>query len=189
MTTMKSTIATTLLSLAAASALTAGQMMSPYDAMAQQAPLPPQTTACEAFGGGWALAPYALFLTPDADMDTTFGFGISAEYFFNTYLGLAGSGQWAEIGDETYGNYVADFVARYPVGSLCLAPYAFAGIGLINGNDETNLLGRVGIGVDWRFYNGHGIFADWSYTAPGGGGGEDDWEDYQIIRMGVKIQF
>ena len=185
---MKTTQATALLSLATASALTAGQMMSPYDSMAQQAPMA-APTACEAFSGGWALAPYALFLTPDADYDTTFGFGIGAEYFFNTYLGLAGSGQWAEIADETYGNYAVDVVARYPVGSLCLAPYAYAGLGLINGNDETNLLVRVGIGVDWRFYNGHGLFADWSYTAPGGGGGEDDWEDYQTIRLGVKIDF
>jgi hypothetical protein len=81
-----------------------------------------------------------------------------------------------------------DAVARYPFPTACFAPYAFAGVGIFDG-ESTELLGRLGIGVDWRIYNGHGLFADWSYAIPGGGGGDDDVEDYQIIRLGLKIDF
>lgn len=187
MTTMKTQLVTTILTIAGAAALQAGPMMTPYDAMAQQAPMP-GPTGCEAFEGGWALAPFGLFLTPDSDTDTTFGFGLQGEYFFNRYLGLAASAQWGEVNDIDVGNYMADAVVRYPFPTACLAPYAFAGIGLIDA-ETTELLGRLGIGIDWRIYNGHGIFCDWSYAIPGGGGGDDDIEDYQLIRFGVKIDF
>lgn len=184
---MKTPIFASLLTIAAASALTAGPMMTPYDAMAQQSPTG-MDSGCDAFEGGWAFAPYGLFLTPDADSDTTFGFGLQGEYFFSRYLGAAASAQWAEIEDESVGNYMVDAVARYPFPTACFAPYAFAGVGLFDA-ESTELLGRLGVGVDWRIYNGHGLFADWSYSIPGGGGGEDDLEDYQVIRFGVKIDF
>jgi hypothetical protein len=34
-----------------------------------------------------------------------------------------------------------------------------------------------------------GIFADWTCAFPGGGVGEDDLEDYQIIRGGFRVNF
>jgi hypothetical protein len=181
---MKTQITLTALALAAAGTLTAGPMMNSYDPLAGQAP--GAGGGCAAFDGGLAIAPYGLFLTPDAEVDNTLGLGIAAEYFFSSYLGGAFSAQWAEVEDDTIGNYVADFVARYPLQSVCLAPYAFGGVGIHSG-DQTELLGRIGVGVDWRLYNNHGLFLDYSYTFPGGGGGADDVEDYQIIRLGVKI--
>ena len=186
---MKKSLLTTLITFVGAAGLQAGPMMAPYDAMSYPAPTPaPAPIGCDAFEGGWALAPFGLFLTSDSDYDTTFGFGLQAEYFFNRFFGLAGSLQWAEVGDTDVGNYVIDGVVRYPFPTACLAPYAFAGIGVIDAN-TTEVLGRLGVGLDWRIFNGHGIFCDWSYGIPGGSGGEDGIEDYQIIRLGVKIDF
>jgi hypothetical protein len=51
------------------------------------------------------------------------------------------------------------------------------------------LLGRAGLGLEFRPTTAFGVFADWSYSFPGGGGGPDDIEDYQMIRAGIKIGF
>lgn len=148
----------------------------------------PPATGCECFNGGWDLGAYGLYLSPDADTDETWGGGILAEYFFNRYVGLAGTAQWAEYEDTQVHNYALDAVFRYPIDSACIAPYAFIGGG-VHCDGVTEAIGRLGVGLDWRIKDCYGLFVDYTYTLPGGGGGDDDLEDYQLIRLGMKFSF
>ena len=180
---MKLTTLTSFALLGAASTLVAGPMSSGKDGKVTVVQ-PPVETGCDAFNGGLALSAYGLFLTPDAEFeDDTFGGGIGVEYFFNPYFGIAGSAQWADPGESLVHNYSADAVVRYPITSICIAPYAFGGVG-VHTNSATEVIGRVGAGLDVRLWNASGIFADYTYTMPGG-----DVEDYQLIRFGVKFGF
>jgi hypothetical protein len=180
---MKSKLLLTAALLGAATSLVAGPMGSGKSSKVVVQEMPPAPLGCEAFNGGWALSGYGLFLTPDAEYDDTFGGGIAAEYFFNPYFGLSGLAQWAEHDDTVGHNYAVDAVLRYPITSICVAPYLFAGGG-VHTNSATESIGRAGVGLDWRFYQNSGLFVDWTYTFPGG-----DIEDYQIVRLGVKIGF
>lgn len=170
--------------LGTAATLVAGPMSSGKDGKVTVTQQPPAETGCECFNGGWAFSAYGMFLTPDADIeDDVFGGGIAAEYFFNNYFGVSGFAQWADPGEALVHNYGADLVVRYPFTSLCFAPYAFIGGG-VHTNSSTEFIGRGGVGVDVRLFDCNGLFADWTYTAPGG-----DLEDYQLIRLGVKVAF
>jgi hypothetical protein len=119
--------------------------------------------------------------------DNVFGGGLNLDYFLNRNVGFQGSGSWADPGtDELWHNYTVDVIFRAPVENF--APYVFAGAGLIV-EDTTDLLGRAGLGLEFRPTAAFGVFADWSYSFPGGGGGPDDIVDYQMIRAGIKIGF
>lgn len=142
------------------------------------------------FGSGFHIGGHALFLTPDADRGhDTWGGGVNVDYYFNPYFGLQTSGAWADPGTgETWHNYTLDLVLRAPVESAHFAPYVFVGGGAIV-EDGAHVLGRAGVGIEFRPTSRFGIFADWVYNFPGGGGGSDDIEDYQMVRMGVKLGF
>jgi len=34
-----------------------------------------------------------------------------------------------------------------------------------------------------------GLFGDWIYNFPGGGGGDDDFQDFQEVRFGLRFAF
>ena len=142
------------------------------------------------FGPGWHFGAHALFLTPDADIaDDVWGGGLNLDYFFNSNVGVQVSGSWADPGtDEVWHNYTADLVLRAPIESLHIAPYIFGGCGAIL-EDSSDFLGRAGAGIEIRPSANFGIFADWSYSFPGGGGSDNDIEDYQMVRMGLKFGF
>ena len=150
------------------------------------APAPAETL----FGPGLHIGAHALFLTPDADRaDDTWGGGLNLDYFFNPYAGVQVSAAWADPGtSEVWHNYTADLVLRAPIESLHVAPYIFAGGGAIV-EDSSEFLGRAGVGIEIRPTANVGVFADWIYNFPGGGGGHDDVEDYQMVRMGLKFAF
>ena len=150
----------------------------------------PKPAYTELFGPGWHGGFHGLFLTPDSDRaDDTFGGGINLDYFVTPFVGFQASGSWADPGtDEIWHNYTVDIVLRAPIESGLLAPYAFAGGGAIV-EDGADLLGRAGVGIEFRPTAEFGIFADWVYSFPGGGGGDGDVEDYQMIRAGLKFGF
>jgi hypothetical protein len=158
--------------------------------VASKAPIAPVEPAPLLFDAGWHVGGHGLFLTPDSDLaDDTWGGGVNLDYFINPFIGFQASASWADPGtSEIWHNYVLDFVVRYPIESAHIAPYLFAGGGAIV-EDEADILGRVGVGIEYRPTPGFGIFTDWSYNFPGGGGGDDDVEDYQMIRAGIKFGF
>jgi hypothetical protein len=149
---------------------------------------PPPPPMPELFGPGWMVSPYAAFLTPDADLEgDIWGGGVALEYYFTTYLGLGISAELADVDGDVGGVYALSGTARYPVGTY-FAPYITAAFGLQNYVD-TEIVGRAGVGLQVQFNERFGMFADWLYAFPGGGGGDDDFEDYQTIRMGLTFKF
>jgi hypothetical protein len=133
------------------------------------------------FDAGWTLSGFAAFVTPDADIDETWGGGVQVDYFFSPYIGLAASGTWSDVADL----YYLDLTLRAPIGIA--APYALGGVGMIVGENDEEVMGRAGVGLDVRVWNCHGIFADWTYNFSGGGGGDDDLEDFQVVRFGLRF--
>jgi hypothetical protein len=182
-------IVTKLNALIGALALTTASLFAGTPA-AKQVVAPAPAPAQPLFGSGLHLGAHAVFLTPDADRaDDSWGGGVNVDYFFNANVGVQVSASWADPGtSEMWHNYTADLVLRAPIESWHIAPYIFAGGGAIL-EDSSEFLGRAGAGLEIRPTANFGIFADWIYNFPGGGGGHDDVEDYQMVRMGVKIGF
>jgi len=96
---------------------------------------------------------------------TGMGGGLGLSYFFtrcfaigldDTLGGLNGSG-------NTFNNLQGNLIARIPIESLHLAPYAIAGGGATWGNSNTQGNGNVGGGLEYRVNRGFGIFADSRY--------------------------
>ena len=153
------------------------------------APVTPASAPDSLFGPGWVASPYALFMTPDSDkVDDVWGGGIDCEYFFNSYVSLGIQGQWADVDGDLGQIYTAISTLRYPVTSN-IAPYIQGAIGYGDLAGSGDLLGSAAVGLDVRINEAWGMFADWTYAFPGGGGGEDDFEDYQLIRAGFRINF
>ena len=166
--------------------LTSGAIAGPL----APAPVVPSQPAAQLFGPGFHFGAHGLFLTPDAERaDDTFGGGLNLDYFVTPFVGFQVAGAWADPGtDEVWHNYTLDLVLRAPFEAAHIAPYIFAGGGAIV-EDNAEVLGRAGVGLEFRPTANFGVFADWIYNFPGGDGGEDDVEDYQMIRAGIKIGF
>ncbi len=129
-------------------------------------------------------AAFGIYGSSILDGDDALGGGALAEYFFSDYIGLQASyGIFAT--DSEHHEIDAALVLRYPIPSLCVAPYVMAGGGLgTNASTEGNVF--VGAGIEARFENvdNLGIFADGAYHWTDG-----DAPDYTIIRLGVKFPF
>lgn len=146
-----------------------------------KAPVLPPPPTCECFAPGAAFGFFGGALLPNGrGADDALGGGVLAEYFFTENIGIQGSyGVYAT--DSEHHAFDASLVLRAPIKSLCLAPYVLAGGGYsVNGTSEGNY--HVGGGLDYRFNNCTGIFADGAYHWANEG-------DYTIVRLGVKIPF
>ena len=115
------------------------------------------------------------------DLDDSFGGGIAMDYFFTENVGLEGS--YSIFGTDTaVHQFSGSLVLRLPIKSICLSPYA-----LLGGSYHTNSVNQgtwhVGAGLDYRFANCVGIFADAQYNWA------QDTTDYTTVRTGVKIGF
>ncbi len=120
-----------------------------------------------------------LEANPHAD---GFGGGIALNYFFirNLGIGIDGNvhdgdvnGVWATSGR---------LIARFPIDSICVAPYVFGGGGYeVNGEGFGTV--HAGGGLEFRTSQKIGIFGEGRYTW-----GEDDRNSAQY-RVGVRIVF
>jgi len=151
------------------------------------APLPPPPPlGCESFAPGFAIGFFGGALLPDGDSeDDVLGGGFLMEYFFTEYFGIQGTyGIFAT--DSEHHEFDGALVVRYPIKSICLAPYAMAGGGYsVNSDNRGNYF--VGGGLEYRIEaaNSLGIFADGAYHFA-----EDSNDaDYTIVRLGVKFPF
>lgn len=172
-------LATLLLTAALASTAIAG----PISSKNPKAPVmpPPPPAGCDCFAPGAAFGLFGGAILPsDGNYDDALGGGVLGEYFFTENVGIQGSyGLYAT--DSEHHAFDASLVLRAPIKSLCLAPYILAGGGFsTNSNNEGNWL--VGGGLDYRFSNCTGIFADGAYHFAENG-------DYTIVRLGVKFPF
>lgn len=116
---------------------------------------------------------------------TGMGGGLGLSYFFtrcfaigldDTLGGLNGSG-------NTFNNLQGNLIARIPIESLHLAPYAIAGGGATWGNSNTQGNGNVGGGLEYRINRGFGLFADSRYLYGNRGLNES------LTRAGLRFVF
>ncbi len=178
-------IASLVMSLALASSAFAGPVS--YSGKGGKVVNPPVTPlGCECFAPGFAFGAYGGAYLPDGGSeDDVLGGGVLAEYFFTPYIGIQGSyGIFAT--DKEHHEFDGALVLRYPITSICIAPYALAGGGFsVNSEDKGNYF--VGVGIEARFAAASclGVFADGTYHFAA----DSDDEDYTIVRLGVKFPF
>ncbi len=145
---------------------------------------PPVETGCDCFAPGAQLSLFAAGIFPDGgDFDDALGGGASLGYFFTDMAGIEISASGYSNSGSQVQNYTADFVLRYPITEICIAPYALVGGG-VHTNSETEGLFRFGGGLDIRFPNCMGLFVDGTWNILGG-----DVADYAVARAGIRIPF
>jgi len=113
-----------------------------------------------------------------------FGGGIGVNYFFTEYFGAGLEGYWwtGARPDTVLHNVGANLFARYPIQDLRLAPYVFIGPGGHFDGDK-QVSGHGGGGIEWRFMDHIGWFADARYEFTSGPG------DYALYRSGIRFVF
>ncbi len=137
--------------------------------------------------------------------DHAWGGGIGINYFFTRYIGIGAEGMWEagkdnaaavhhhdaggdHHGETTFHNINGDLIFRYPIDSMCLAPYAFVGGGAVLDADDW-AKAFVGVGVEYRVVpNKVGIFTDarWNYF---GDRYSRDTQNNFAFRAGVRWVF
>ena len=138
---------------------------------------------CECFAPGFAVGGFGGAFLPQGDNgDDVLGGGVLAEYFFTPYIGIQGSyGLYAT--DSEHHQFDASLILRYPITSICIAPYLMVGGGGSTNSDKQGDA-HLGGGIEARFesINCLGVFADGAYHW-------DDNGDFTIVRLGVKLPF
>jgi hypothetical protein len=177
-------IASLLLAVAFSTSAFAGPVS--YSGKDAKAPQPIADVGCECFAPGFALGAFGGAYLPDGGPDDdVLGGGVLAEYFFTPYIGIQGTyGVFATSAEHH--EFDGALVLRYPITSICVAPYAMVGGGYsVNSDNKANYF--VGGGVEARFeaINCLGVFADGAYHFAA----DDGDADYTIVRLGVKFPF
>ena len=156
---------TSLLTLAAAVALAcpafAGTAVSAKSYKQPKNPIVP-TQTCFA-DHELSVDTFASFQTGSGDyFDDAFGGGIALNCFWNRYFGFTLEGNWNEGTTEGSALHSVSglLVVRAPIeGTLCLAPYVFAGGGG-HFDSKNQASGQVGGGVEIRVSDKIGVFGD-----------------------------
>ena len=114
--------------------------------------------------------------------DTLYGGGLAVDYFFTECLGIGVEGYWVDD-DSVLHSYNVNLTARTTLGSDCLSVYAIGGGGVWT-NGETLGSAHIGGGLEYRFCDRFGVFADGRYKWLDGG-------DITLtsVRIGVSIVF
>lgn len=141
-------------------------------------------TLCQCFEPNTAsVSIYAAGLLPDSDggLDDSFGGGLAVDYFFSENVGIQVDATWADA-DSVVHLFTGSVVLRYPIKSICLAPFIFGGGG-VHTDGVTQGVFHAGGGLDYRFNDKVGIFADARYTWT------EETEEYALVRTGVRFAF
>ena len=125
------------------------------------------------------------------ESDQWLGGDLGVNYFWSQYFGVGIDNsvvsELRKCGNTATGADVlqADLIARYPICSLNLAPYAMVGGGAHWGN-HTQGNGNVGGGLEYRFTHNVGVFADcrWLYGESG-----NMMLTMAMPRVGVRLAF
>jgi hypothetical protein len=113
-----------------------------------------------------------------------FGGGLGLSYFFTKYFGLGIDNTLTSLNGNghVYNSTQADIIARYPIESWHLAPYALVGGGATWGTQSQGN-GNVGGGLEYRINRGIGLFADSRYIYGNNGLNET------LTRAGLRFIF
>lgn len=111
-----------------------------------------------------------------------FGGGVALNYFFIRNLGVGVDGNLFDGDANGVWSTTGRIIARFPIDSICLAPYVFGGGGYeVNGEGFGTL--HAGGGLEYRATPTIGVFGEGRYTW-----GEDDRNSAQA-RVGVRFAF
>jgi hypothetical protein len=110
------------------------------------------------------------------------GGGIGINYFFDKYLGLGVDGVVLNNGGSFVDSVNASLIARLPIEPTGLAPYIFGGGG--RNTEVWQWTAHAGVGLEFRFNPGTGIFADARYVW-----GEHVSADSLLLRGGLRFTF
>jgi len=141
----------------------------------------PPPLSCDCFQPGGAFGIYGGGIL---DHEDELGGGALVEYFFTEYVGIQASyGIFAT--DSEHHEIDGSLVLRFPIRSVCLAPYLLLGGGIgTNSNTEGNFFAGAGLEARLDGANCLGVFADGTYHWA-----DDEEEDYTIVRLGLKFPF
>jgi hypothetical protein len=137
----------------------------------------------------------------------SWGGGVDGEYFPLQYVGVALEGNFFnEVPGDFFGSTVTgNVILRYPLDlvfpSVHLAPYAFGGVGGIFNQSSTftrvtfgnnlhrsgskdEVLGDVGVGLEYRFTPHIGLFGDTRYDFVDG-----PKNNFLLTRFGIRYAF
>ncbi len=136
------------------------------------------------------------------DADHAWGGGIAGNYFFSRYLGLGLQG-YALDADDVIGQTSGNLIFRYPIPGTRVAPYGFAGGGvLFNGSGAEDLVdrgrnlfsvtrhsdvegtGQFGAGLEFRVTPHIGLINDFSWNVVNGA-----HNNYGVVRTGLSFAF
>lgn len=125
---------------------------------------------------------YSYTFSDDEALDGESGGGISLGYFYNKNIGTRLT--YNAIGSAPHHDSSLSLIARFPIESICLAPYALGGGGYLT-NGESGPTAHIGGGLEYKIeaVNCLGIFAEGRYTW------SDATEDYAGIMTGLRFSF
>lgn len=136
------------------------------------------------------------------DADHAWGGGLAANYFFTRYLG-AGVAGYALAAEDVIGQTSGNLIFRYPIPGTRVAPYGFAGGGLLfNGSRAEDLVdrgrnlttvvrrsdvegvGQFGAGFEVRVTPNIGVINDFSWNVVNGA-----HNNFGTVRTGLRFAF
>lgn len=110
------------------------------------------------------------------------GLGLGVTHFFIRQLGLSADAYTENTHHSFVDNTSGNLVFRVPIDSLHFSPYAYGGAGYQF--DPSRLwFGQAGAGVEFRFTQQIGLFADGRYVFT------DGTQNYGVGRLGLRLVF
>lgn len=140
---------------------------------------------CDAFDtGSTSVDLFGVYVFADgSDMiDDSAGGGLALTHFHNSYIGFSTGIYWWDDGDAVVHSVTGSMILRYPIRSLCIAPYVVGGIG--GHFDSVNqFTGHIGGGLEIRCpsLNCVGFFVEGTYNFA------DKSDNYTVLRVGTRI--
>src|SRR5450432_1766306 len=130
------------------------------------------------------------------EADHAWGGGIDANYLFSRYLGVGVEGYGLDARDAL-GQASGNLIFRYPIPGTRVAPYGYAGGGVIFNESRAEDLvdrfrrhtdgegvGQFGAGFEFRLTPSIGFINDFSWNVVNG-----EHNDFGLIRSGVRFAF
>lgn len=131
--------------------------------------------------------------------DHGWGGGIDANFMFSRYLGIGVEG-YGLAADDAIGQASGNLIFRYPIPGTRLAPYGYAGGGIIFDDSriedlvargrgfqrdrDAEAIGQFGAGFEFRLTPNVGLINDFSWNIVNG-----DRNDFGMVRSGVRFGF
>lgn len=166
----------------AVSNATAGEPLAP-----PALEIPVSKPVCDCFDhSSTGIDLFGVYVNPTgnngSDIDSSLGGGLGVTSYLNSYLGFSGNAYWWHDGDSQVTSISGSMILRYPIRSLCVAPYLIGGVGG-HFNSVNQWTSHVGAGIEIRVPSVSclGIFADGTYNFA------DETEDYLMFRLGARI--